>query len=144
MLMGNQNLLLLPLILAALGAALVVLGLTILFRRNRQPVNPPSNSPEKKAAPAPTPVERRDDAIYQENRLVARVVGPELNPEAREFHFQEIHNSDDLMLPDECEFQKYRLLIQRVGYATWIDRDAPENGRVLRGVVAEILGYREQ
>ena len=50
----------------------------------------------------------------------------------------------DLILPEECEFQKYRLIVQRIEYASRIDKNAPEKGRVLRGVVAEILGYREQ
>jgi hypothetical protein len=49
-----------------------------------------------------------------------------------------------LLLPEECEYQKYRLIIQRIEYASRIDKTAPQKGRVLRGVVAEILGYREQ
>lgn len=52
--------------------------------------------------------------------------------------------SDHLMLLEECEFQKYRIVIQRIAYGSKIDRTAPEKGRVLRGVVAEILGYRAQ
>ena len=85
-----------------------------------------------------------DDAIYQEGKIVARVLEPEVRATAREIHFGEINRSDELMLPEECEFQKYRLMIQRISYASRIDKDAPEKGRVLRGVVAEILGYREQ
>ena len=85
-----------------------------------------------------------DDALYQENRLVARVVDPDIHPETREVHFREVYNSDDLLLPEECAFQQYRLMIQRVADATRIDKLSPEKGRVLRGVVAEILGYREQ
>lgn len=84
------------------------------------------------------------DAIYQEGKRVARAVGAEVVPNAREIHFTEINTSDDLILPEECEFQKYRLMIQRIEYASRIDKNAPEKGRVLRGVVAEILGYREQ
>ena len=85
-----------------------------------------------------------EDAIYQEGKVVARVVGPDVRRDAREILFAEINNSDDLILPEECEFQKYRLMIQRIEYASRIDKNAPEKGRVLRGVVAEILGYREQ
>ncbi len=84
------------------------------------------------------------DAIYQDHKVVARVVEPEVHWASREIHFGEINRSDDLILPEECEFQKYRLMIQRIEYASRIDRNAPEKGRVLRGVVAEILGYREQ
>jgi hypothetical protein len=85
-----------------------------------------------------------DDAIYQDGKIVARVVDPEVRSNAREIRFAEINGSDDLMLPEECEFQKYRLMVQRIEYASRIDKNAPEKGRVLRGVVAEILGYREQ
>lgn len=85
-----------------------------------------------------------EDAIYQEGRVVARVVEPDVRWNAREIHFAEINSSDDLILPEECEFQKYRLMIQRIEYASRMDKNAPEKSRVLRGVVAEILGYREQ
>ena len=84
------------------------------------------------------------DAIYQEGKVVARVVDPEVLPAAREIHFGEINSSDNLVLPEECEYQKYRLMIQHIAYASRLDKTAPEKGRVLRGVVAEILGYREQ
>ena len=84
-----------------------------------------------------------EDALYQNGKVVARVAGPEVHPNAREIHFAEISRSDDLVLPEECEFQKYRLMIQRIEYASRLEKNAPEKGRVLRGVVAEILGYRE-
>ena len=85
-----------------------------------------------------------EDAIYQDGNVVARVVGPEVRLNDREIHFAEVNSSDLLMLPEECEFQKYRLIVKRIEYASRIDKKAPEKGRVLRGVVAEILGYREQ
>lgn len=96
------------------------------------------------AAAAPDAAKFEENAIYQEGKLVARVVAPDIRPNEREIHFAEIHESDDLVLPEECEFQKYRLMIQRIEYASRLDKNAPEKGRVLRGVVAEILGYREQ
>ena len=86
----------------------------------------------------------QEDAIYQDGKIVARVVAPEVRSAAREIHFGEVNSSENLNLPEECEFQKYRLMIQRIEYASRIDTRAPEKGRVLRGVVAEILGYREQ
>jgi hypothetical protein len=87
---------------------------------------------------------REPDAIYQGDGIVARVLDPEVDLEAKEIRFREIYNSDDLLLPDECEFQKYRLLIQRIAYASRINKEEPHKGRILRGVVAELLGYREQ
>ena len=99
----------------------------------------------KHAATAAAPVAKyEDDAIYQEGKVVARVVSAEVRANEREIHFSEVTESDLLLLPEECEFQKYRLMVQRIEYASRVDKSAPKKGRVLRGVVAEILGYREQ
>ena len=99
-------------------------------------------TPAGAAAGQKTPYE--EDAIYQNGKIAARVAGADVRWDAREIHFAEINSSDDLMLPEECEFQKYRLIIQRIEYASRLDKTAPEKGRVLKGVVAEVLGYREQ
>ena len=103
-----------------------------------------TNSTAPQAASAGRTVSYEEDAIYQDGKIVARAVDPEIRRDAREILFAEINCSDNLMLPEECEFQKYRLMVQRIEYASRIDKNAPEKGRVLRGVVAEILGYREQ
>jgi len=95
-------------------------------------------------APAAAALKYEADAIYQKNKIVARVVEPEIRAGTKEVHFGEINDSEYLLLPEECEFQKYRLLIQRIEYASRIDKQYPGKGRILRGVVAEILGYREQ
>lgn len=87
---------------------------------------------------------REPDAIYQKNRVVARVVEPEVDLEAKEIRFQEINRSDELLLPEECEFQKFRILIQDISWAVKLDRGNEHLGRILRGVRADILGYREQ
>jgi len=101
-------------------------------------------SPSSEAAPDARPAKYEEDAIYQEGKVVARALNAEVRNDAHEIHFGEIYKSDYLMLPEECEYQKYRLMIQRIEYASRIDKNAPERGRVLRGVLAEILGYREQ
>jgi len=87
---------------------------------------------------------RQDDAIYQNNERVARTVEAEVDLEAKEIRFGELYESDPLLLPDECEYQKYRILIRKVAFAASLDKNVPRKGRVLRGVVAEILGHREQ
>jgi len=84
------------------------------------------------------------DAIYQGSKLVARVLGADIDLAAKEIYFSEVNHSDELVLADECEFQKYRIMIQHIEYASRIDKNTPEKGRVLRRVVADILGYREQ
>jgi hypothetical protein len=89
-------------------------------------------------------VPRDDDAIYQDDRLVGRALDARVDQEAREIHFGEIFSSDDLLLPDDCEFRNYRILIQHVAFASKEERGAAHKGRVLRDAVAEILGFREQ
>ena len=87
---------------------------------------------------------REANAIYQDNRLVAQVVDPQIDIEAKNIQFGELFQSDNLMLPDECEFQKYKILVQKIADATKQDRKAPEKGKILRGVSADIVGYNEQ
>jgi len=87
---------------------------------------------------------REEDAIYQGSRVVARVRGAEVDPAAHEIHFAEVYNSSDLLLPENCEFRNYRILIQRLDFATREEHSALYKGRVLRDVVAEILGHREE
>ena len=88
--------------------------------------------------------EREADAIYQNGRLVARVLDAGVDTAAKEIRFSEVYNSDELMLPEECEFLKYRILIQRIAYASKVNKEEPHKGRILRGVVANLLGFREQ
>jgi len=88
--------------------------------------------------------DREPDAIYQGNRIVARVLDPEVDTEASEIRFSEVYESDELMLPEECEFQKYRILIQRIAYASKVNKQEMHKGRILKGVSADLLGYREQ
>lgn len=87
---------------------------------------------------------REQDAIYQRGKLVARVVDPYVDSEAREIRFDELFDSDHLVLADECEFQKYRIMVQKVAFATKVDHRPGRTGRTLAGCTAEILGYIEQ
>jgi len=98
-----------------------------------------------KASPAPSAgLKRLDDGVYQDCQLVARTLEAEADLDGREIRFGELYESDRLLLADECEYQKYTILIQKVAFASRSDRSALHKGRVLRGVVAEILRYREQ
>ena len=94
-------------------------------------------------------VDRDDNAIYQwsfhhGDRLVARVVKPEVDEQTKEVRFMEVTHSDLLLLPDECHFRKYKLEIDTVGDAVKIDKIEPAKGRILREVTAQITGYVEQ
>ena len=99
------------------------------------------------ASPDEKPVERsgrESDAIYQQDQIVARVIDPQVDTQTKEVRFAEVYNSDNLLLPDECEYQNFKIMIQRIGYATKVEASALHKGRILRTVVADILGYREQ
>jgi len=86
---------------------------------------------------------REQDAIYQKGNPVGRVVDPEVDLEAGEIRFGEIHDSDHLLIPEECEFQKYRVMIHKIAFATKVDRRPGQKGRTLAACVAEILGTVE-
>jgi hypothetical protein len=86
---------------------------------------------------------REPDAIYQAGKVVGRVIDPEIDPEAKEIHFGEIYESDWLLLPEECEYLQYRIVIQNVRDATKVSADSRQRGRILRGCIADIVGYRE-
>ncbi len=90
------------------------------------------------------PVPREPDALYQNGRLVARAADVEIDLDAREARFGEVYNSDGLVIPEECEFRDHRILIQRIAYATKIQKGEEHKGRVLRGVSCDILGTREK
>ena len=102
-----------------------------------------SNSVANPNALSATAMARQDDAIYQNDERVAKTIEAEVDLEAKEIHFGELYESDPLLLPDECEYQKYRILIRKIAFAASLDKNAPHKGRVLRGVIAEILGHRE-
>ena len=84
-------------------------------------MNEESNPTTQGVNQSPPLIEREDDALYQDNKLVARVLEPELERVAKEILFGEIYSSDELLLPEECEFRKYRIMIQRIVYASKID-----------------------
>jgi hypothetical protein len=107
-----------------------------------EPSQSNTTSPQSEAKGA-APDPRQADALYQRGRIVGRTFEPEIDLEAKEIRFGEIANSDDLMIPEECEFQSYRILIQRISYATKIQRGEEHKGRVLRGVICDLLGFTD-
>lgn len=90
------------------------------------------------------PQAREQDAIYQNGKLVARVVEPKVDLNGKQIAFDEIVGSDHLLIPEECEFQNFRIMIQKIGFATRVDKRPGHSGRTLGDCVADILGYREQ
>lgn len=103
-----------------------------------------ADSEDVSTAGASATANREQDAIYQNGKLVARVVQPDVDLKAKEIRFDEIFDSDYLVLADDCEFQKYRIMVQNVAFATKVDHRPGRTGRTLAGCTAEILGYIEQ
>lgn len=124
--------------------AVAVVGWVIVRRRGGGKTQPAAAA-AKPAEPKPSPATPREpDAIYQKNRVVARVIGAQVDETAQQIRFEELYSSDDLLVPDECEYQKYRLMIRTIEFATKVEKGALHKGRVLRGLTADILGYVEQ
>ncbi len=86
---------------------------------------------------------KESDAIYQNGKKVGQVIGADVDEANKTFTFEEVHHSDNLLLPDECEFQKFRIQIHDVEYATREGAEAAQKGRILRKLAGEILGYSE-
>ncbi len=93
-------------------------------------------------APASGSASREADAIYQNGRIVGRVLDAEVEADSRKIRIGEIYDSDWLLLPEECDYQQYRIVIQNVQDASKISRDSDRKGRILKDCVAEIVGYR--
>jgi hypothetical protein len=89
-------------------------------------------------------VRREPNAVYQGERVVARVLNAEVDLKAKEVRFEELYESDYLLLPEECDYQSYKIMVQRVAYATKAPAGTAQRGRLLKGVVADILGYQDQ
>lgn len=81
--------------------------------------------------------------LSQNGKFAGRALGVEVDAASKLVRFSEIDNTDDLWLPERFEFQNYILIVRKVAFATRVLREAPQKGRVLKGVVAEIVGYRE-
>ncbi len=134
-----------------LVAVLAIGGLVVGGVKLRRKKNPASEAAGTNGASAakvepqsPRAAPRDQDAIYQGGRIVARVLDAEVDEEAEQVRFGKVYNSDELLLPDECEFQKHRIVIQTIAFASKVEQTALPKGRILRGVTADILGYREQ
>ena len=93
--------------------------------------------------------QREPNALYQKSRygqerVVGRGADVEVDETGKEVLFGEISESDDLLLPDECEYQKWVVLVRKIASAVAIDKANPRRGRVLKGVTAEIVGRIDQ
>ena len=105
-------------------------------------------SPAEQAQQVPL-AQREPNAIYQKNRsgkerAAGWVTDVEVDEKGKEILFGEISESDDLLLPEECEYQKWVILVRKIASAVAQDKANPQRGRVLKGVTAEIVGRLDQ
>lgn len=98
-----------------------------------------ADSPAGQSVPSPQGAAKENDAIYQKGRLVARAAGAEIDAGAGVIRFAELFNSDELLLPDECEFREHRIVVKKIEYSTKVERTAAHKGRILQGVTAQIV-----
>src|SRR4030042_1483386 len=71
---------------------------------------------------------REDNAIYQNGRVVGRVVGDIVNGDI--FSFSEIHQCNELDFNSEFEFKKWQLKLDKCDEMIGIDSSAPHKGRI--------------
>ena len=85
-----------------------------------------------------------ENALYQNGEIVGRAVEPEIDEANRKIRFKQIDGTDKLLIPDECEYQKYRIVIDKVASATKEGAEALQKGRVLREIEADITSFGDQ
>ena len=98
-----------------------------------------NKSAEEKLSWLPT---REEDAIYQNETVVARTKGEKINLEEGIIDFQELYKSDSFNRKAEFEFRKWKLSVIRieVKYDNYSSR--PLDGIILVNVRCKILGER--
>lgn len=101
--------------------------------------NPQSPDAVAQQGQSPLSTDRESDAIYQKGRVVARASGAEIDLSAGVIRFAELFNSDELLLPDDCEFREHRIVVKKIEYSTKVERSAMHKGRILQGVTAKIV-----
>ncbi len=85
---------------------------------------------------------RELDALYQDGKIVARVVGPQYDDKHARLYFEEIYNSRAADLSRELEYQKWRLKFLGAETLIGMLSSAPEKGQIIQKATCEVLGER--
>jgi hypothetical protein len=85
---------------------------------------------------------REKDALYQHDKVAARIAGAQVDEEQRQILFDEIYESDALDLGSEFEFQKWKLRFQSADTMTMLNAAAPHKGRTITKATCKITGDR--
>jgi len=85
---------------------------------------------------------REQDAIYQNDKIVARLGNGEFKKENKTIYFNQLEYSNELNLDEIFEFQKY--ILQFISYKAMIQLDSSQShkGRILKGVSCRIIDLR--
>ena len=86
--------------------------------------------------------QREKDSIYQDGKIVAKIIEGKINQQNNAYFFKEIYNSNNLNLEKEFEFQKFKLKHKRHESGTYLDVTQPHKGKIIENVICEIIGER--
>lgn len=83
---------------------------------------------------------RENDAIYQNGRIVGRIMGDAVNDDI--ISFSEIYQCNEFDFNSEFEFRKWRLRLDRIDEMIMNDSSASHKGKIMRGISCKIVGER--
>ena len=126
-------------ILFAVVASLRVWRTDLDLRRLFSPKRALESSVEERLSWLPA---REKDALYQNGKIVARIIDAAVRESEAKVFFEEIYKSNELDLGSEFEFQKYRLRFRSAETLTMINTSSPQKGRIITKAVCEIIGER--
>jgi hypothetical protein len=126
-------------ILVAVVASLRVWRTDLDLRRLFSPKRALESSVEEKLSWLPA---REKDALYQNGKIVARIIDATVRESKAEVFFEEIYKSNELSIDSEFEFQKYRLRLRSAETLNMFNSSSPQKGRIITKAVCEIIGER--
>lgn len=94
---------------------------------------------EKPTSWVPT---REQDSIYQNDKIVGKIIGEKINVKEKILSFEEIFQSNELDTNQEFEFRKWRVKIKHIETMANMSSSDPQKGRILEKVVCIITGTR--
>lgn len=86
--------------------------------------------------------EREADAIYQNDKLVAKVSGALVDEANGIVTFDEIYQSNDLNSNEIFEFRKWRLRLKSADALIGLSATAPQKGQIIERAICKIEGTR--
>jgi len=85
---------------------------------------------------------RETDGVYQDGKVVGRVLQAVLDPKNDRMQFEEIYNSSNLDQAREFEYQKWCLKLRGFLSIVQLNTSTPEKGQIIEKAVCEVIGVR--